>query len=474
VNRFTAYAVGDVEVNGELVEVTFDQEVGTNPGTNEYILLSTITSVGNFSLHVKEGSGTMVHNSFKNSPLKLTISAGATSPETTFADVPSTIPEGATNFLVTFSFLDEYGNPTSSDDILLSYYWGDDEVERDMLFDKDTSTAKVVKEQEGTSLLYIFLNGETIRGSPFSVTTEKERLTMPGSATFVLVISIVSAGLQIFFFCILITCFRDVNFVRRQGHFTNLISVYSGFDWFLDMYFVSACFRRGYGTFGNLGVVILVCNAVVNIIAMAKIIQKERLRNNVDLVSWKQSGFYVGMVEFLALNHIGLLRYLPWENTPFKGYASRHMFALCTIIPLLTENAPQLILQVMFIFEAAEVEGYQIISMATTALSIILNILTSTSFIFLFDNKTVLAPSRSNRELDLNELSKDELVDKIIDLRNRNDQLNRNLAEYHVGVNLDSQRNTLNKKLKTGVAGVGKIVKKGRSNTTKITPQQLE
>jgi len=72
------------------------------------------------------------------------------------------------------------------------------------------------------------------------------------------------------------------------------------------------------------------------------------------------------------------------------------------------------------------------------------------------------------------ELSKDELVDKIFDLRNKNDQLNRNLAEYQVGVNLNSQRGTLEKKLKTGVAGVGKIVKIGRSNTTKITPQQLE
>ena len=75
----------------------------------------------------------------------------------------------------------------------------------------------------------------------------------------------------------------------------------------------------------------------------------------------------------------------------------------------------------------------------------------------------------------MNELSKDELVDKIFDLRNKNDQLNRNLAEYQVGVNLNSQRGTLEKKLKTGVAGVGKIVKiRGMSNTTKITPQQLE
>mgnify|MGYP000014430193 FL=1 len=124
VNRFTAYAVGDVEVNGELVEVTFDQEVGTNPGTNEYILLSTITSVGNFSLHVKEGSGTMVHNSFKNSPLKLTISAGDTSASDTTYGIENT---GDNSRLVTIQTRDIYSNPTSNTDDSITFFIGEDD-----------------------------------------------------------------------------------------------------------------------------------------------------------------------------------------------------------------------------------------------------------------------------------------------------------------------------------------------------------
>jgi len=47
------------------------------------------------------------------------------------------------------------------------------------------------------------------------------------------------------------------------------------------------------------------------------------------------------------------------------------MFIVYSLLPLVCENIPQLLLQISFAFEAAEMESYQLISMITTALSVI-------------------------------------------------------------------------------------------------------
>jgi len=53
-------------------------------------------------------------------------------------------------------------------------------------------------------------------------------------------------------------------------------SAYGGIDWFADMFFVSRAFARGYRNYGAIGFFVIVVNAVVNAIVMAKIIAKER------------------------------------------------------------------------------------------------------------------------------------------------------------------------------------------------------
>ena len=117
--------------------------------------------------------------------------------------------------------------------------------------------------------------------------------------------------------------------------------MYSGIDWFFDVFFVSEAFKRGYGDHASVGAIIMFVNMVVNLLAMIYLISHEKKRNNVNHQEWKQSGPFVGLVEFFALNNIGLIKYLPWRDTPFQGYASRRSFAICSLLPLLIENVPQ-------------------------------------------------------------------------------------------------------------------------------------
>ena len=86
---------------------------------------------------------------------------------------------------------------------------------------------------------------------------------------------------------------------------------------------------------------IIIGNMVANLLAMIYLITHEKKRDNINHQQWKQSGPFVGVVEFFALNNIGLIKYLAWQRTPFEGYASRRMFAICSLLPLLIENVSQ-------------------------------------------------------------------------------------------------------------------------------------
>jgi len=148
------------------------------------------------------------------------------------------------------------------------------------------------------------------------------------------------------------------------------------------------------------GGAILIVNVTANAIAMSKIIAIEKQNNNIDSAAWKESGLYIGAVEFFALNNIMLLKYLPWKRVPYQGYASRNMFAICSLSPLALENVPQLILQADFAFAAAELEWNDIASMVTTAMSVILCAFTKGSFAFVANNQTMVAPtSESERKI---------------------------------------------------------------------------
>jgi len=114
-DRFTVFAIGDVDVNGITIEVTFLQQVTTN-NSNEFSVSVEIKSVGTFQLHVKEGT-TGLQNSFLNSPIEVTITAAATAAKSTIFEKV----EDAEFRIFTLTTFDEYNNPTNNIDDIISY-----------------------------------------------------------------------------------------------------------------------------------------------------------------------------------------------------------------------------------------------------------------------------------------------------------------------------------------------------------------
>jgi len=80
-DRFTSFAVGEIDIGGQQAEVSFDQEV-TATTAGEFFANITLNTVGRFELHLKEGT-TGIQNSFQNSPLTKTIIATETDPSET-------------------------------------------------------------------------------------------------------------------------------------------------------------------------------------------------------------------------------------------------------------------------------------------------------------------------------------------------------------------------------------------------------
>ena len=118
---------------------------------------------------------------------------------------------------------------------------------------------------------------------------------------------------------------------------------------------MSEAFAKGIEVYAFAGVLIIIVNMVVNLLAMIYLINHEKKRNNINHETWKRSGPFVGVVEFFALNNIGLIKYLPWDRTPFEGYASRRMFGICSLLPLLIENVLQVSEQTAAVFKMLRV-----------------------------------------------------------------------------------------------------------------------
>ena len=262
--------------------------------------------------------GGTVQNSFMNSPIAITVVPGETSPTETFATVPPTVADGETTFLVTLDLRDNFGNPTTlqtveadtdiredDDDDVLEYFWDNNGDTRSTI---TNTTMTISKTTEGTSLLYIELNGLAIRGSPFAVTTEKVLNPLPGIASIVLIFGSTIAALQLVFFILIQFVLTEKKYIKRQSRAHLLAAVYSGLDWFLDVYFANEAFARGFIVHAKVGLGILMANIVINTLAMVHLIAKEKNRQNVDKEAWKKSGYFVGLVEFFAMNNIGLLK----------------------------------------------------------------------------------------------------------------------------------------------------------------------
>ena len=100
----------------------------------------------------------------------------------------------------------------------------------------------------------------------------------------------------------------EKEYVQRQSKLNFVASVYSAVDWFFDILFVSEAFSRGYGQHAKMGATILLLNMAVNLAVIIFLVAREKKKGNVEKEAWKRSGMFVGIVEFFALNNLGLVK----------------------------------------------------------------------------------------------------------------------------------------------------------------------
>jgi len=139
-SRISVIAIGEIDVNGEMRTVEFELEVIANEQI-DYLAVVNITSAGVFQVHMSENG-----NSFKNSPIALTVEPGATASEKTFASVPSTILEETTEFIVSIDPRDNYGNPTNHDGDVFVYFWADEDDKN------DEGTKMIIEDRTATTI----------------------------------------------------------------------------------------------------------------------------------------------------------------------------------------------------------------------------------------------------------------------------------------------------------------------------------
>jgi len=119
------------------------------------------------------------------------------------------------------------------------------------------------------------------------------------------------------------------------------------------------------------------------------------------------------------------------------------MFIVCSLMPLVFENIPQLALQVVFAFDAAEMELYQDVSMVTTAMSVILIMFTKTTLAFLATDATITPIEMSSTRRDYRgtaeilQIDRDELVDVVKKQKVKLKETREQLAEYKEGAEIN-------------------------------------
>jgi len=147
---FTTFATGEIDVNGEMREITISSYV-FKTSNDEFRVATTITSMGTFQLHVLEGTSG-IQTSFKNSPITITITPTKTEAKETVVDF-----EDVGDYRIfTLTTHDAYNKPTSHDKDVITYRFIDDDTEK-------TSASKTIEIKKSftfsdTETLLIYVN----------------------------------------------------------------------------------------------------------------------------------------------------------------------------------------------------------------------------------------------------------------------------------------------------------------------------
>ena len=154
--------------------------------TTDFFVSASITSACNFTLHVKEGT-TGIANSFKNSPITLTIRPAATVARET--DVKDDY-EGTVR-IFTFETLDEYGNPTGEES-KLRFYLDDDKDGAQPIEAGNTINIDTARTFSGKGTLHVLFEGEEINNGEIISYTGLDTTIIVLIIVFVTIVSLVA------------------------------------------------------------------------------------------------------------------------------------------------------------------------------------------------------------------------------------------------------------------------------------------
>ena len=405
-DRLVVEATGNIELfNGKTatinlasVRVVFDGD------ENNYYVEIDVTAGGRWEMHVKERTG-VITNPFSNSPVMVDVKPDVVSAGSSRVDVCANLRR----YDVCASKLelkDNYNNLVHQKDglakVLLVWWWDDGRgYEGRVTTTIDERLEFNITEDgmgldEGTNFVHVgIVRGgrvEELANSPLPLEIIRNLSEMPGLAFIILIVAIFFTVFQLLvtcFFLLYLGHFRNKNFITRHSRMNNLFCLFSTLDFFLDNYFTYQVFKQGYLSFGYASLYLTAINCICNAIGQVLVLRHERVNKNVDYEEWESNQWFVGCIHIISLNQISNMKYLPYKSSHYYGYGSRLSYGVGTIAPLMTENAPQIIIQSLFIVESGQFEFFQFVSIVMTGLSIFLTLFTRVSVLFALQGRRI-------------------------------------------------------------------------------------
>ena len=211
---------------------------------------------------------------------------------------------------------------------------------------------------------------ETPIGAP---TTEEEGLEAEKEQTAALfsnmarIFGLVSGGLFVLIVlaCQGARCAGKAGFLGRVGVVDHFGVLYSTFDWAMDLFSAAEMYDAGGTNYAKTALTVCGIHVAANAVGMFAIMYREKKRDNIDVRAFSDLNLLVTGVQILGLTNLKVIAgYLPWKTLNYKGNPSRYTYMCTNIIPLVFENIPQLVNQMMFLMWSGG-SGNQITQIST-------------------------------------------------------------------------------------------------------------
>ena len=317
-----------------------------------------------------------------NSPFAVNVEPSLAIPSNSIhnlADIEQFSSREEISITLTGSLFDAYGNAVTATDSIFVLNIPELELTIELLPPKYETTVHMKKDEKITLTISFTLDGEHIQSSPKTVKVTP----LAVSAGYMASVKIVEYGiylstsLYIMLLSVLLIGFGVVakkDYITRANILAKGSLVYSIVDWTLDLLNCKSYYNANSDFYGKLAMYNLIFNAVFNAFAFAYAVKSEtykhqaldvklkkrRLAVNLSFTAadsittrgqlyFRSNGLAVAIIFLLVLSNLQALTFLPWLKVKYNGLPSRFVFLIGAVLPLMTENIPQLAIAVFFV-----------------------------------------------------------------------------------------------------------------------------